>query len=219
MSRHRSISVVGCMWLVGAVFVSACSSGFRSSEPPVQTYVLRLASTPAAASTVAAPPVLQIQRPTTGPGLDTDRILLVRANNRVDIYAASRWADNAPTMLEALIVDAMRDSGEFRAVFGDVAPFPPDYLLRIHLRRFEADYTSGGVPTVHVVLDAALGRRDGRTLLAAFSVAKSAPAGEDRMSAVVRAFEKATQAALAELALNVRAALQKVESPDPSIKR
>jgi ABC-type uncharacterized transport system auxiliary subunit len=104
-------------------------------------------------------------------------------------------------------------------VFGDTPAFPPDVQLRVSLRRFEADYSAGGAPTIHVAFDAAIGRRDGRELLAAFSIGKSVRASEDRMSAVVSAFETASQAAITELAGTLRATLQKVDSPDASIKR
>jgi ABC-type uncharacterized transport system auxiliary subunit len=79
------------------------------------------------------------------------------------------------------------------------SPFPSEYLLRIRVRRFEADYTGGGpAPEVHVALDCVVGQ--GREVLASFIAQGAATAAADRMSAVVAAFEQATDEALNSLA-------------------
>ena len=103
------------------------------------------------------------------------------------------------------MLDALRATGAFSAVFDDSAPYAPVYNLRCGLRRFESDYTSarggagGRAPTVHVALDCTLGRRRDRQLLASFTAQGSSVAGEDRLSAVVAAFEAATATAMKEL--------------------
>jgi len=76
------------------------------------------------------------------------------------------------------------------------------------MRRFEADYTAGSnTPTVQVALDCTLGRHRDRALLASFTAQGSAPASEDKLSAVVAGFEAATTSALAEMERQVTAAL------------
>ena len=85
-------------------------------------------------------------------------------------------------------------------MFDDTAPFAPRYNLRVTLRRFEVDYTSGGhAPTVHVVLDCTLGRHRDRELLASFTAEGSALASEDRLNAVVAAFEAAMATAVGQI--------------------
>jgi cholesterol transport system auxiliary component len=207
---------LACVWL------GSCASVLESNEPAVQTYVLRAGTTAATPETTASRerPVLHIEALRAGPGLDSDHIVLLRADRRFDSYAGSRWADEVPSMLEALVVDALRDSGAYHAVFGDAAPFPADYTVAITIRRFEADYSaSERAPTVHVVFEVAVGRRSDRALLGAFSIAAQQAAAENRMSAVVAAFEAATQRALADLTQQVSLAAQKVDRPEPSIKR
>ena len=82
------------------------------------------------------------------------------------------------------------------------------------LRRFEADYTKGGgAPTVFVVLDCTLGRTRDRALLASFTASGSAPARDDRLNAVVAAFESATAAAMTELGRATSAALASEKPP------
>jgi len=150
----------------------------------------------------AEPPVgsVLVQRPEAGPGLDSERIALLRSGNRFDFYAASRWAAPAPDLLEDVIVDRLRSTRAFSAVFDNAAPFAPQYTLRLTLRRFEADYTQAeGGPRVYVVLDCTLARHRDRELLASFSATGSAVASEDRLNAVVAAFAAATDIAVTEV--------------------
>jgi len=184
--------------------LTACSGVFESKLDAPQAYVLRLppATAPAAAANGGS---VLLQRPQAGPGLDSDRIALLRSDQRFDFYAASRWAAPAPDLIESVMLDALRATGAFSAVFDDAAPYAPVYNLRCGLRRFESDYTSerggagGRAPTVHVALDCTLGRRRDRQLLASFTAQGSSVAGEDRLSAVVAAFEAATATAMKEL--------------------
>jgi cholesterol transport system auxiliary component len=180
--------------------LAGCGSLLDSALPAPQSYVLRLP--PHAATAPLAAPVgsVLMQRPEAGPGLESERIALLRGDARFDFYAASRWAAPAPDLMESVIVEALRSTGAFTAVFDDTAPFAPHYDLRCTLRRFEADYTRGGrAPTIYVALDCTLGRHRDRQLLASFTAQGSAVASEDRLSAVVAAFETATAAAMNEL--------------------
>ncbi|HEU4779525.1 MAG TPA: ABC-type transport auxiliary lipoprotein family protein [Steroidobacteraceae bacterium] len=188
-------------WLpiLGLAGLTACSGVFDSTAPAPQSYVLRLAPADAPAAASAAGSV-QLQRLEASPGLKSERIALLRSDHRFDFYAASRWAAAAPVLIESVIIDALRATGSFSAVFDDSSPYAPRYRLRCVLRRFEADYTKGGrAPTVFVVLDCTLGRHRDRELLASFTAQGSAQAAEDRLNAVVAAFESATAAAMAEL--------------------
>jgi cholesterol transport system auxiliary component len=202
-------SGAGC----AAMFVLAgCGGLLETTIPPPQTYVLRLAPPPAAAAAGAGARSVLVQRPEAGPGLDSDRIILLRSERRFDAFAASRWAAPAPDMVESMIVDALRAGGAFAAVFDDSAPYPPHYTLRVTLRRFEADYSTDGNggggrgPMVHVTLDATLGRHRDRALLASFTAQGSVQADEDRMGAVVAAFGAAATTAVNELAREAAAA-------------
>ena len=200
MSRVRSLALLATLAMAG------CGGVFESKLAAPQTYVLRLPPAPAATNALTAGSVL-VQRPEASPGLDSNRIALLRSDRRFDFYAASLWAAPAPDVVESVVVDALRGTGNFSAVFDDAAPFAPRYDLRITLRRFEADYTAGEVPTVHVVMDATLGRHRDRVLLASFTARGSARADADRVSSVVAAFEAATAAAMAELTQSTTAAI------------
>ena len=192
-----------------ALAVTGCTGLFHSTAAPEQTYLLRAPAPPAAAAPAAPPgaalaspaalPSIGVSRPDADPGLDSSRIILVQADHRLNFYSGSRWAGPVPDLVEALTVETLRASGGWQSVQDADSPFPSEYLLRIRVRRFEADYTGGGpAPEVHVALDCVVGQ--GREVLASFIAQGTATAAADRMSAVVAAFEQATDEALNSLA-------------------
>jgi len=202
--KSRAWLALSCV-LLG---LSGCGGFFESSVPAQQAYVLRLPSRPSQTEVTKVAGSVRVQRPVAGPGLDSDRIVLLRSDRRFDVYAATRWAAAAPDMLASVLTDQLRGASLFSSVLDDTAPYAPRYNLRCGLNRFEADYTGGGkAPTIEVVLDCTFGRYRDRTLLANFTAHGSAPASEDRVGAVIAAFESATGKAIAELERNVTDAL------------
>jgi cholesterol transport system auxiliary component len=199
---------------------AGCAGGLRSSAPPMQIYILRATAAMPSEGTDAtgsgptraveplrtadgtgAAPSVQLPRPSADPGLATELITLVRSDRRMDYYLGSRWADDLPDVVETLAIDTLRASGAWGAVHESPSPFFADYLMQINIRRFEADYTDGGVaPKVHVVLDCTLVRRLGRDLVASFIAEGTAAAEQNKLSSVVAAFEKAANAALTTMA-------------------
>jgi ABC-type uncharacterized transport system auxiliary subunit len=223
-----------CLCLAG------CSGLFQSKAKPEQTYYMRAptarpagTNSPAgesapAAATPAMPASLRVIRPVADPGLDTSHIMLVQADRRMNFYSGSRWPAPTPEVIEALAVQTLRGSGAWASVEGSASPFPADYLLHIHVRRFEADYSEGaGAPVVHVALDCIVGRREGRDLLATFTASGAAAAPANRLGEVVIAFEQATGTALEALSQqteqvvrgDVQRGAQNADKPLASISR
>jgi len=207
--------VKSCILAATLLALSACASILHSSAPASQLYLLRVTNAPLA-SNAATPATasLQVARPLAGPGLDSDHIVIVQPEHRMSYYAGSKWAAALPVLLETLIVERLRATGAWAFVNDSESAFGSEYYLQINLRRFEAEYASAASPTVRVNLDCAIGRRASRELLATFSVEGAAPAGANRVSAVVAAFEQATNTALDQLA--ERSALAIKSSPAPS---
>jgi cholesterol transport system auxiliary component len=205
--------------LLACLALAACSGLFRSTAKPEQVYYLR-APGPAATSTAPSGSAsVRVARADGGPGLDTTHIMLVQADHRMNFYNGTRWPVPAPQLVEALTVQTLRASGQWASVEDAGSAFPSDYLLQMHLRRFEADYTeAAGAPMVHVVIDCLFGRRrGGREIVAALSVSGSSAAAANHQAEVVAAFEQATGTALQalsqQLAQAVSADLQRPDAP------
>ena len=223
----RALIALRLAALIAALPGSGCTSLLHSSVPPDQTYYLRA---PVAAGGVpadgrAAPgsdgagepapgASLRVGHPLADPGLDSTHIMLVEADHRMNFYAGSRWPAPVAEVIEALALQTLRASDAWTSVEDSASPFPSDYLLQIAVRRFEADYTTGGtVPEVHVTLDCILGRREGRDVVASFVASGTALPSANRLSSVVGAFEQATGLALTALS---QQAAQVVRSAPPA---
>jgi cholesterol transport system auxiliary component len=189
------------------VGMTGCSSGFQSQQPVPQAYVLRIAPIPA--DPLPQQPSLQVARPLPHPGLESDRIVVMRSDRRLDYLAASRWAADVPELVEALVVDTFRHGGAFAAVQDSFGGFAPDYVLRIAVRRFDVDYTgSEDAPRAVVALDCVLRRQGDRDVVASFTAEGAIDARANRVGAIVAAFEGAARIALTAAAEQTYAALR-----------
>jgi cholesterol transport system auxiliary component len=184
---------------VALLTLSGCFSGLQSRTPPLQHYLLQLP--PAASAPVALTPgvALQVQPPVAGPGLNTDAIAVLRAGDRLDYFRGVVWASTAPLMVQGMVIEALRRAGRFSAVEPEASSFSAPYFLSLELAHFEAQYDDAAVPSVHVALVCTLGRRGDGTVLASWRSEGRAMAAEDRMEAVIAAFQRATDEALTQL--------------------
>lgn len=189
--------VLASVVLVAAL--TACS-GLRSGAQAPVTYLLRApALTPSAPRPQLVDISLRVERIQVPPGFDTDRILVLREPRVLDHYVASRWTGPLPAVLGSLTLETLRGAGVFGSVHDSAAALHADYALRIAVRHFEADASGGGPPLVRVLLDCTVSRRTDRSAVATFASSAEVLAAEQRMGAVVAAFDAATGAALADL--------------------
>ena len=199
-----------------AAAAAGCTGGLHSNTPGPQAYVLRA---PAAAAHEAHDPLpsVRILRPVSSPGLNTDHIMLLQSDRRLSYYAASRWAGPLADMVEALTVETLRATGDWTAVEDSRSSFNAEYYLQITIRRFEADYTEqpDAAPVAHVSLTCELGRRIDRELIASFVAEGAEHAAQNRLSAVVAAFEQASATALTSAAQRAAAAVRTSQAHSP----
>jgi ABC-type uncharacterized transport system auxiliary subunit len=195
------------MMLAALLGLGGCGGLRSDATAPLSWLLSAPAAAPAAgaSSSPGAAPLtafaLRVERPIAPPGFDTDRILVIREPRVLEHYAGSRWTGALPDVLTALLVDTLRSANAFTAVHDSSAALQSDYSLRVTLRHFEADMTAGGTPVVRVVLDATVGRRADRGIVATFAAEGRATADAERMRSVVAAFDAANAAALRDIAL------------------
>lgn len=181
--------------------LAGCSSLFTDRGPAAVTYVLRPAFATAAARPEAAVPVLQLATVAAAPGYATADLLVTRPDRRLDVFAASRWPDELPRVVAELALAALRDAAGLEA-HDAAAPVAATHMLRLTVRRFDAEYrVEGSPPMVRVVIDAVVLRRSDRQVLGSFTTDSAVPAAANRMSVIVEAFERAAADALTTTAL------------------
>jgi ABC-type uncharacterized transport system auxiliary subunit len=185
--------------LASMALLAGCGSLLRNESAPDRIYVLHAAQ--AAGTGQPVPGVLSVPRLVIGPGLDTDRIALVRPGNEMDYYAASRYGDSLSKILSTLVLQSMSGGDGFTtAVSTERAALPSEFELLLTVRRFEAEYETGvSLPRAQVAFDCLLVAGAPRRVLGTCDGAATEAAGEDRMSEIVLALERATQKALAEV--------------------
>ncbi len=209
-----------------AVTASAACSGslFQSKVVPPTMYVLSAEPTtatpaPSGGSAQAAPiPVdLAILKPKLRSGLATDRIAVLYPDRRLDYFADARWNGPAGDVLQDLTVQKFLHSREhLRTVSGDASVFASAYWLEIEVTDFQAEYTSASqAPTAHVHMLARIGESGDRRILGRLEADARQPAAQNRLTAIVDAYARAADAALAEIAAQADEVLAKASKVRP----
>jgi cholesterol transport system auxiliary component len=83
--------------------------------------------------------------------LDSPRIAVRPTPNELQTYKGAAWADTAPDMLRAAVVEGFEDSGKIASVarFGGASGSDrSDLGLQLEIRAFETDYGSGAPEAV-----------------------------------------------------------------------
>jgi cholesterol transport system auxiliary component len=191
MIRPTALLRVG---LAGALALSlaGCISLLPKSAP-VQLYRFgdNHAATPA--PTPAANPVGVFwggggfQRESAG-----DRLLTI-TGDKVAYVAMTRWVTPASVLFEQAVQRAFETRGGPIRLVPRGASAATDYVLRMDVRNFETRYDSGprAAPTVLVRVHASLSRDSNRQLVSEQVFEASARARDNRVSAIIDAYETA----------------------------
>lgn len=202
------------MAVIAAAALPACTGSLLETELPANSlYVLAPAPATATAQTPLAVD-LTIALPNVAPGLDTERIAVLKGR-QLDYYRAARWGASTRALVHTFIVDSFEDRRLFRSVTAEQARVAADYVLDIDVRDFQAEYANeNDAPTVRVAMLGRLIRVVDRKLVATMAASSGNLASDNRMLAVTAAFESAMQKVATELAQQTA---QAVEGDAPSL--
>ena len=200
MIRMRNTAAAAALALA-AVSLGGCFSLFPKAEPSL---LYRLGATAPAPPPPSAPvKTVDVIRARIefNRAAATDRILTVTGGQAAYI-AGSRWVSPAPVLFEEALDRAFANSptaprlSEIGGASGAVA------VLRLTVDNFETRYDNGPetAPTVLVRVRAELMHNRTRELIGYKVFEGRANATENRVSAIVQAYDTATNQALAELA-------------------
>jgi cholesterol transport system auxiliary component len=197
-----------------AALATGCFGGLKNEAQAPNIYRL---DAPELEAGTTLPADLSIVVERTAPGLDGDRIAGRWPGSRLDYLAGARWAGELTGLLQSGLVAGFQDSGRLRSVQGDVGRFRATHALVVEVRRFEADYTGGGLPIAQVEFSATVGRLSDARVLASFTVSAREQAAENRQTSVVAALETAFAGASREMASKALAAIEAdVAARDPA---
>jgi len=173
-----SLGLVGCASWLG--------HGEAGEHPTIYAPTPHLAldrnGPPLDASVLIAPP-------SAAPMLDSQRIVVRLAGDELQFLHGARWSRPAPELLQNALLHLLEDSGKAQVARQD-SGFAADWLLIMDLRRFEADYSQGPIPTVEIVVSAKLIDRQDRHIIAGHILRHSEAAEASSTPAIISAFSK-----------------------------
>ncbi len=186
-----------------AVCLAACTGSlFSSKTAPPAVYMLSAGSGPPGIGD-PIPADLAVLKPRVRPGLESDRIAVLYADRHLDYLADARWGGPLGEVLQDLAVQELHTHVNLRTVSAEGSVFASGYWLEFEVADFQAEYTSAGTaPVVRVRLLARLGTSGDRHILGQFAASAQQPAAENRLSAIVDAYARASDAALAQIAVH-----------------
>jgi cholesterol transport system auxiliary component len=156
--------------------------------PPPRQFAL----TPVANFPRGLPPVkwsLVVDEPTAARQIDTSRIALMSGPLRVDYYADVEWGDNAPAMVQLLLIQSFQNTGRLPVVAPSRQTLSTDFLLLSNLRKFQVENDASGTPQATVVLEVTLLRLPRRTPVATARFEKMTPVDSKSTETVTAAFD------------------------------
>ena len=176
---------------IAAMALSACA--LLSTPEAVQTY--RFGGMPAssAATTVASPVQVTLRRVEFPQAVEGDRLLGVTGTETAYI-AGARWVSPASDLYMESIENAFAARATRVRLIGARELTRSQRSLDIDIRSFEARYAAPGMaPTIVVTARARMLVLPERTVSAERVFTVEQPAGENRVSAIVAAFDTATR--------------------------
>ena len=207
------------------ICLAACTGSlFQSKVVPPAVYMLSAGGpgAPAAGGATSGSPAagrpapttpldLAVLKPKLRTGLETDRIAVLYPDRRLDYFADARWSGPLGEVLQDLVLQELHSRGNLRTVSSDASVFASAYWLEIEVTDFQAEYTSAAAaPAVRVHFLARLGSSGDRQILGQFEAGAVQPAADNRLTAIVEAYEHAADAALAQIVARVDDTLAKV---------
>jgi ABC-type uncharacterized transport system auxiliary subunit len=204
MKRGAKMPRAALPLLVALTLAACAGSLFKNKTAPPTMYML--AATPKSsaaesANTPAAPTDLAVLKLRVRAGLNTERIAALYPDRRMDYFADVRWTGPLDEVLQDLAVQEFHANPGLRNVSADSSVFASTYWLEIEVVDFQAEYSAlATAPTVHVHLLARIGNSADRHILARFEPDIHEAAADNRMSAIVDAYNRAADEALATIA-------------------
>jgi len=176
-----------CLPVLLPLLLTACVS-LKEPAPAPERYVLHPHQE--AAGEAAPSARLVVGQPRVAPGLESDRIVVIRDGRRLDHLADARWAAPLPEVLQAFFHEALER--RFPRLEAEAAPGGMgDVRLGATVWAFQAEYAgkADSPPRLRLVMTLRLQRAGNHRTLARMRVARTAPAASNRRTAVVAGLE------------------------------
>ncbi len=166
--------------------VAGCSGLLDSDQPPERVYWLEPLIVQESTVVDGARPSLAVSV-SAAPGLDTDRLLILGPGARLNHYAAARWPDHFPEVLESLLRTTLESTERYSRVTAGATSRSTDWVLDLEVRElYTLTNPSENAPMVRMVL-----RGYVSCLESDYEIAMQANAGidDDHLSEIVAGYQ------------------------------
>ncbi|MDE2117456.1 MAG: membrane integrity-associated transporter subunit PqiC [Betaproteobacteria bacterium] len=138
-NRHQRIPCRTLCILAFSMLLAGCTA--LPAPKPENTHIYLLDAQPTAkAAQVRRDLVLAVAMPHARPGFDTPQMAYLRQPHELEYFAVNRWADAPPHMMWPLLVQALEQTGGFRAIVQAPGAIPADVRLDVELIRLQQDF-------------------------------------------------------------------------------
>jgi len=135
---------------------------------------------------------LIVELPNAPTSLDTPRIALQRSPFTLEYYANVAWTDNAPVMVQTLIIESFESTRSITSVGREGVGLRPDYVLKTDLREFEAIYEEGSPnPIIWVRINAKVVKMPERRIVSSATFERREAAAGTKLPEIISAFDDA----------------------------
>jgi len=180
--------------LASLLLASGCSGLLTSDQPARQYYLLQpLQLSGPATSAAGIDLALQVR---AIPGLDTDQVLALGPDARLQQYGNARWPDHLPEVLTSTLQRSLESTGRFAFVSASDSA-RGSWLLRLETREFYGILdTAGETSQVRLTLDGSISCDGTRHAL---NLSNSHPVSVQQLANVVAAHQAALDAVTRQL--------------------
>ncbi len=186
--RRRAVRAAMASALVATVALGGCALGGLGGASAPETY--DLAAAPPKRGGSKAPVHISVASPNTIRPLDSDQILVRDSGGTLSYFPGAAWGDRLPKLVQTRLIQALTDSGRFRAVGSSQDRTPSDVTLNVELRSFNVQVSGGQTEAViDIVVKLVDERRD--RVVATKQFTSSAPAAKDDAASGVAALTTA----------------------------
>lgn len=134
---------------------------------------------------------LAIARPSASRLVDSPRIGVRPVPGELQVYRGAVWAQPPTDQVEAAVLRLLEDSGKIAAVGRLTTGLRSDYRLALDLRRYEADYAGGALPSAVIEINAKLLSNQDQHIVASTTFIQSQAAASTATADVAAAFGQA----------------------------
>lgn len=169
-------------------WVAGCAGLLDSEEPAERVYWLDpyVLSAPGVAAGDKTSLSIGVS---AAPGLDTDRLLILEPDSRLNHYASARWPDNIPDVIQSHFQATLESSGRFSRVSAGPTSRAADKRLQLEVREiYTVVNLPGEVPVVRVVLGGYVTCSETDALI---TLAADANVDSNQLSYIVAAYQAA----------------------------